>query len=146
MRGFRAENEREEWDEAELSVVEGLAGDNWSRRPANSEGQLTLMNAWAAQSRDRWFWAGDQLYVELYLSDEHIPAGTRIAIGADGMVELTVEPHPGCEKFISRFGLAAMKLVNSPLGRSLNLRGINTKVIPGGTIRRRDAVRRLAQG
>lgn len=142
-----AENEREELAEAELSEAEGLVGDNWSLGRAHPDCQLTLMNARAAQlvgtSRDRWALAGDQLYVEFDLSDEHLPAGTRVAIGGEAVVEVTSEPHTGCEKFISRFGLDAMKFVNSPTGRALNLRGINTRVVQGGVIRRGDALRRL---
>lgn len=139
---------REELAEAELSVEEGLVGDNWSKGKANPLCQLTLMNARAAdlvaQSRDRWALAGDQLYVEFDLSDEHLPAGTRVAIGETAVVEVTPEPHTGCQKFISRFGIDAMKFVNSPRGRSLNLRGINTRVVSPGVIRPGDAVRRLA--
>ncbi len=144
-----AEDEREELVEAGLSLSEGLLGDNWSRGKANPLCQLTLMNARAAQlvgqSRDRWALAGDQLYVEFDLSDAHLPAGTRIAIGEEAVVEVTPEPHTGCEKFISRFGLEAMKFVNSTEGRSLNLRGINTRVVQPGTIRRGDPVVRLSE-
>lgn len=143
-----AENEREELAEAELSPTAGLVGDNWSRGPANPDCQLTLMNARSAQlvgqTRERWSLAGDQLYVEFDLSDEHLPAGTRIAIGDRAVVEVTAEPHTGCEKFTNRFGLAAMEFVNSPRGRALNLRGINARVVRGGIIRRGDPVVRVA--
>lgn len=142
-----AENEREELVEAELSEADGLVGDNWVRGRANPDCQLTLMNARAAQlvaqSRDRWALAGDQLYVDFDLSDEHLPAGTRIRIGSEAVVEVTAEPHTGCEKFINRFGLEAMKFVNSPTGRSLNLRGINTRVVSAGTIRQGDPLVRV---
>ena len=142
-----ATDERESLAEAELSVETGLVGDNWSQGRANPLCQLTLMNARAAQlvaqSRDRWALAGDQLYVEFDLSDGHLPAGTRVAIGDQAVVEVTPEPHTGCQKFISRFGLAAMEFVNSPRGRSLNLRGINTRVVTGGVIRVGDVVKRL---
>lgn len=143
-----ATDQREELTEAELSEELGLVGDNWSQGKANPLCQLTLMNARAAdlvaRSRDRWPLAGDQLYVEFDLSDEHLPAGTRVAIGEQAVVEVTPEPHTGCEKFISRFGLDAMKFVNSARGRSLNLRGINTRVVTGGVIRPGDRVRRLS--
>ena len=143
-----AENGREVLTEGQLCTSEGLVGDNWSKGRANPECQLTLMNARAAQlvaqSRDRWPLAGDQLYVDFDLSDANLPAGTRVAIGDKAVVEVTAEPHTGCEKFISRFGLEAMKFVNGKQGRPLNLRGINTKVITGGTIREGDPVRRLA--
>ena len=39
-----------------------------------------------------------------------------------------------------------MKFVNSPVGRSLNLRGINAKVVQSGSIRVGDVVRKMAAG
>ena len=59
------------------------------------------------------------------------------------MIEVTNQPHTGCRKFVARFGADAMKFVNSPLGRQLNLRGICAKVVRGGTIRTGDVVRKL---
>ena len=54
-------------------------------RSANLDAQLTLMNARAAQaiagSKERRPLAGDQLYVDLDLSIENLPAGTRLAVG-----------------------------------------------------------------
>ena len=135
-----ATNERELLDEGVLSIEAGLAGDNWGKSEANPECQLTLMNSRAvdlvaAGDRERWALAGDQLYVDFDLSDVNLPAGTQIRIGDEAVVEVTAEPHTGCQKFSSRFGLDAMKFVNSPAGRALNLRGINTKIVLGGEIR-----------
>ena len=143
-----ATDERELLDVAELSTTDGLVGDNWVLGRANLDCQLTLMNSRAAQlvaqSRDRWALAGDQLYVDFNIGDLNAPAGTQLAIGDEAIVEVTAEPHTGCTKFIARFGLPAMKFVNSPEGRALNLRGINTRVVRGGTIRVGDVVRKLA--
>ena len=54
--------------------------------PANKDMQLTLMNARAialiAGERDRWQLAGDQFYVDLDLSDDNLPPGTRLALGS----------------------------------------------------------------
>ena len=127
--------EREILDEAELDLVNGLVGDNWKTRgsPLTADGesdperQLTIMNARAialvAQCDERWPLAGDQLYIDLELSADNLPPGTRLAIGS-AVVEVTAEPHTGCKKFVARFGLEAMQFVNSPVGRQLNLRGI----------------------
>jgi hypothetical protein len=146
--------EREMLDEAELDLVDGLVGDTWKLRASkrtsdgspHPEMQLNIMNSrvatLVAQQRDRWALAGDQLFVELDLSAENVPAGTRLAIGS-AIVEVTAEPHTGCAKFVDRFGLDAMKFVNSPIGRQLNLRGINAKVVRPGTIRVGDVVRKL---
>jgi hypothetical protein len=150
-----APGEREVLDEASLDRVVGLVGDTWKSRgsrrtpdgSANPDMQLTLMSARAAElvvgSRDRWPLAGDQLYVDLDLSTANLPAGTRLAIGS-AVVEVTAAPHTGCQKFAQRFGLDAARFVNSEVGRALNLRGINARVVVDGTIRPGDAVRKTA--
>jgi MOSC domain-containing protein YiiM len=98
--------------------------------------------ALVAGDPERWPLAGDQLYVDFDLSDEHLPPGTRLAVGS-AVIEVTDDPHTGCKKFSTRFGLEALQFVNSPEGRALNLRGINTRVVEPGTVRVGDAIRRL---
>ena len=132
----------------------GLVGDVWkargsSRTPdrsANPDAQLTLMNARAAQaiagSNERRQLAGDQLFVDLDLSIENLPAGTRLAVG-DAVIEVTPEPHTGCAKFSARFGTEALKFVNKSPGRELRLRGVNTRVVTPGTVRAGDAISKL---
>ena len=145
---------REVLPEAELDCEAGLVGDSWSTRhsPRTPDGvphpdtQLNVMNARViallAQHKDRWPLAGDQLFVDIDLSPENLPPGTRLEIGS-AIIEVTAQPHTGCQKFVSRFGLDAMKFVNSPVGRQLNLRGINAKVVQAGTIRVGDSVTKL---
>jgi len=147
-------DEREVLEEAELDLVQGLVGDSWrergsSRTPdgsAHPDMQINVMNARAvalvAQGRERWPLAGDQLYLDMDLSRENLPAGTRLAIG-DAVIEVTPQPHTGCKKFVSRFGAEAMKFVNTGVGRVLNLRGINARVVRGGVIRVGDVARKI---
>jgi MOSC domain-containing protein YiiM len=52
-------------------------------------------------------------------------------------------PHTGCGKFARRFGVEALKFVNSGVGRELNLRGRNARIVTGGTVRTGDTVRKL---
>jgi hypothetical protein len=149
-----AAGERELLDEAELDVVEGLIGDNWRTRgsratedgSAHPDLQLTLMNArvtaLVAQTRDRWALAGDQLYVDLDLSEANLPADTRLQVGI-AVIEITAIPHTGCGKFVRRFGVEALKFVNSSVGRELNLRGRNARIVTGGTVRTGDTIRKL---
>ncbi len=146
-------DEREVLQEGELHLTEGLVGDSWklrssSRTPDGSphpEMQLNIMNARAialvAQEKDRWQLAGDQLYVEFDLSDDNLAPGNRLAIGS-AIIEVTSPPHTGCKKFVSRFGLDAMKFVNSPVGRELHLRGINARVAQAGLIQIGDVIRK----
>jgi MOSC domain-containing protein YiiM len=145
-------DEREVVDEAELDLEEGLVGDNWlargrssGRKPASPDAQITVTSARAialvAGSRDRWPLAGDQLYVDLDLSRENLPPGTRLAIGT-AELEVTAAPHTGCKKFVSRFGLEALKVFDTEEGLALNLRGVNTRIVVPGTVRAGDAVRK----
>lgn len=145
---------REELEVGRLDLAEGLVGDTWNQRPSSrtADGsphpdmQLNLANARMvahyAGSRDRWPLAGDQLYVDLDLSTANLPPGTRLQIG-EAVIEITDQPHTGCAKFTRRFGLDAHRLVNSPVGRELNLRGINARVVTAGEIRRGDLVTKL---
>ena len=146
--------QRELLEEGRLCLTEGLVGDNWGARGSSQTAdgsahlgmQLTLMNcrvaALVAQDPERWALAGDQLYVDLDLSAENLPIGTRLALGS-AVIEVSDQPHTGCKKFVARFGLEAMKFVNSPVGRQLRLRGMNTRVVQPGTIRVGDVVRKL---
>jgi hypothetical protein len=149
------EDGRETVQEAELSLADGLVGDNWRTRgnrhmpdgSANPQTQITIMNARSAalvaQTEDRWSLAGDQLYVDLDLSDDNLPPGTHLAIGT-AMLEVSSVPHTGCKKFSSRFGVDAMKFVNSPLGKQLHMRGVNARVVQPGLIRVGDLAKKLA--
>jgi MOSC domain-containing protein YiiM len=137
--------------EAQLDTERGLMGDNWLTRGSRSthdgsahpDMQLTLMNARSAAliagKPERRQLAGDQLYVDFDLSVDNLPPGTRLKLG-DATVEITEIPHRGCGKFSSRFGVDALKFVNSEVGRQLNLRGVNARIVEGGVVRTGDAV------
>jgi len=142
---------RELLDAADLDAELGLVGDVWPNKggePGDPEAQITVMNARAAalfaDSADHadWAWAGDQIYVDLDLGKENLPPGTRIALG-DAVLEVTAEPHLGCGKFSRRFGVDALKVVNSPVGREMRLRGLNAKVVQPGAVAVGDGVRKL---
>jgi MOSC domain-containing protein YiiM len=147
-------NTRQVLEEGVLDLQEGLVGDSWRQRgwrggPPNPDKQLNVMNAriaaLVAGGPERRALAGDQLYLDLDLSEDNLPAGTRLAIGG-AVIEITPPPHTGCKKFVERFGLDAMHFVNSPEGRRLRLRGLNARVVRPGTVRAGDAVRKLGRG
>jgi MOSC domain-containing protein YiiM len=146
-----AEGRRELLDEATLDLERGVVGDRWSLgrsngRPPNLLAQVTLMSARAADlvagEKERWPLAGDQLYVDLHLGGEELPPGTRLRIGT-AVVEITDQPHRGCATFTRRFGLDAMRLVNSDDGVRLNLRGVNAKVVVPGTVTAGDRIEQV---
>ena len=139
-------------DEGRLDLARGLVGDSWCDRPgpAPRRGdpepgrQLTVINArfslMIGGGPEGAALAGDQLHLDLDLSESNVPAGTRLHLG-DAVIEVTEEPHTGCAKFTERFGLEALRFVNSAVGRELHLRGVNARVVDPGTIRRGDSVR-----
>lgn len=144
-----AENEREVLTEGMLDTSIGLVGDCWSSDSTDPDTMLTLMNSRAAAavagSTDRWALAGDQLFVDLDLSVANLPPGTRLNVGS-AVIEVTEIPHRGCGKFTARFGVDAAKFVNSKLGRELNLRGVNARVLTSGAVRTRDAISKASPG
>jgi len=149
--------EREVVAEAQLDPAAGLVGDNWLERGSRATGdgsahpemQLTMMSARAAgliaRTRERWPLAGDQLYVDLDLSAANLPPGTLLRVGS-ATIEITDQPHTGCGKFVRRFGVDAMRFVNTPLGRELNLRGIYARIVTGGTVQAGDPIRKAGAG
>ena len=146
--------EREMLEEAELDLEVGMVGDIWAERPSSKTGapnpaaQVTVMSARAAalvadgDDHDAWAQAGDQLYVDLDLSKQNLPSGARLQIG-EAVLEVTARPHLGCGKFARRFGVEALKFVNSSVGRAARLRGLNARVLAPGIVRRGDEVRKL---
>jgi len=149
-----AVDEREVLALGTLDAEIGLTGDTWqergsSRTPDGSAHpgmQLTVINSRAAllvaQDPGRRMLAGDQLYVDLDLSPANLPPGTRLAVGS-AVIEVSEEPHLGCAKFAARFGVEALRFVNSRTGRGLRLRGLNARILTSGTVRPGDRISKL---
>ena len=95
-----------------------------------------------AMTRDRWALCGDQLYVDLDLSIDNLPAGTRLAEGY-AVVEISAKPHTGCAKFSQRFGSEALRFVNVGIGRENRVRGVNTFVVQSGAVAVGDKITKL---
>jgi MOSC domain-containing protein YiiM len=149
-----AAGERELLNEALLDDAVGLVGDDWLTRGSTStpdgsaspDRQVTVMNARAAElvagGPQRMALAGDQLYLDLDLSVENLPAHSLIRLG-NAVLEVSNAPHLGCAKFLERFGGDAMQFVNSRLGRQLRLRGVNTRIVVPGAIHLGDIATRV---
>ena len=154
-----AHGEREILQEGVLDEADGLVGDNWLARATSravAEGrhlkaQVTVMSSrmirLLAETDGERALAGDQLYVDLDISHTNLPAGSRIALGdpenGGAVIEVSDKPHRGCAKFQRHFGEEATGFLNSDVGRELRLRGLNARVVRGGTVRPGDPVRKL---
>lgn len=143
-------------EEGELDLDVGLVGDTWAQRGSkrtadgspHPDMQLNVMSFplvrfLAGDDPQRQALAGDQLYVDLDLSHDNLPVGTRLHIGEPGrgaVIEVTAQPHTGCAKFVARFGADAMRFVGGPAGRPRRLRGLNARVVTPGRVRPGDPV------
>jgi hypothetical protein len=147
-------DERRVLEDGVLDTTHGLRGDSWETRLTSALGgrpdplrQITVMNsrvlASIAGHRDRWQLAGDQLIVDLDLSIDGLPPGTRLQIG-NAVAEVTEPPHTGCAKFAGRFGADALAWANGRAGRQQRRRGMHLRVLESGTVRQGDAIRKLA--
>ena len=140
-----AEGEREELDSCEMSLQGGMRGDHWAKGcwmsteagEPHPDVQICIMNSRCidliADDRSRWALAGDNLFIDLDLRPQNLPAGTRLAIGS-ALLEITDTPHNGCAKFAERFGQAAVVFVNSPQGKAQRRRGIYARVVRDGKV------------
>jgi MOSC domain-containing protein YiiM len=136
-----------------LSPEGGVEGDRWatssSLRLANGQpdprAQVSLMNARLlgriAGHKDRWALAGDNLIVDLDLTEANLPAGQKLRVG-EALLEVTDVPHTGCSKFASRYGPEAMRFVNAAERKSLHLRGLYARVLEPGMVRVGDVIRK----
>ncbi|MCY3911825.1 MAG: MOSC domain-containing protein [Chloroflexi bacterium] len=145
---------REVIAEGELDVATGLVGDGWKDRGStvtptggpNIAAQVTIINSrllnLLAQSEERWPLAGDQLVIDIDMSEENLPPGSQLSIGS-AVIEISKEPHTGCAKFAARFGHDALRFISTPLGRQMRMRGINTRVVQSGTVRVGDVATKI---
>ncbi|MGI9579555.1 MAG: MOSC domain-containing protein [Microthrixaceae bacterium] len=139
-----------------LTVAEGLEGDNWNRRGSSrtSDGgphpdmQLNVISARVSDlladgDTELRALAGDQLHVDLDITESNLPPGTRLGLGS-AVIEVTEQPHRGCAKFAARFGADARRWVNSGDGDGLRLRGLNARVVVEGDISPGDTITKLS--
>jgi MOSC domain-containing protein YiiM len=138
----------------EVSPDGGVHGDNWAKgcwmslpdgRP-HPDVQVAIMNARTialiAKEEARWPLAGDNLLVDLDLSEGNLPPGTRLSVGS-ALLEITDVPHKGCKKFAERFGVDATRFVNARDGLRLHLRGIYARIVEPGVVAVGDTVAKL---
>jgi len=121
----------------ELGPGTGIPGDAWARHPAPDPiGELTVLEIAVAEliaNGQPVTVFGDNLFMDLDLSRQNLPTGSRLRVGA-ALLEVTPKPHNGCRKFAARFGSDALRFVSKQELRHRNLRGIYMRVLEGGWI------------
>lgn len=136
-------------DRARLTPEEGVPGDRWGRLTRDRpEVQLAVIRRDVAEllaNGQPVTHAGDNLFVDLDLSAENLPAGSRLQVG-QAVVEVTPEPHDGCRKFMDRFGNGALRFVSGKERRPENLRGIYWTVVEEGDVAVGDVIEVLRRG
>ena len=143
----KGEGRHETPDTVQITPGLGLVGDRWSQRGDGKDpdgySAVTLMNATVAElltaGRQPLDAPGDNLQVDLDISVDALPAGTRLRAGT-AVLEVSAQPHTGCSTFSGKFGLDALKWVSTPEGRQRRLRGVNCAVISEGQVRIGDPV------
>jgi MOSC domain-containing protein YiiM len=132
-----------------LSPELGITGDRWQKgRTLDPANQVSLMNARVlrliAGEESRMALAGDNLIVDLDLSEGNIPVGQKLAIG-EVVLEVTDLPHTGCSKFQARYGKACRQFINAPNHAKLHLRGLYARVLQAGQIQVGDRVHKFTR-
>ena len=140
---------RETPSRAALTPQEGVPGDAWLRTKRDKiDAQIAVMRVDVAElfaNGQSPTLFGDNLLVDLDLSGENLPTGTRLRIGG-AEFEVTPEPHNGCIKFKERVGQDALRLTAAPHLRSQRLRGIYLRVVKGGDVAVGDAIHVVHRG
>ena len=138
-----APGERLTPDAIELRPGHGAVGDAWNDKHENTENEISLINVHVVESLAgdpaRAALSGDNLQVDLDLSERNLPVGTRLAIGAAVLV-VSPQPHRPCAQFVERFGATAAKRVARANRRGRRGRGVLCTIERGGTIRNGDEI------
>lgn len=133
-------------NELELAAGAGIVGDSWSSHPHGAPGnQVSLINvhvlrALAQGDESRMPLSGDNLHVDLELSEENLPVGTLLSIGTC-VLRVSPLPHRPCGSFVQRFGASAAKKVARAQRLGKRGRGVLCEVERGGTLRVGDEIR-----
>lgn len=135
-----ASDRRERPASARIEPGRGLVGDLWETDPdREAQAEVSIVNAAMIEALsegdpDRAARSGDNLWMDLDLSEANLPPGTVLEIGADARLEVTPFPHRPCGAFHERFGPDAVKRVQRAIARGLRGRGVLCRVVAPGEI------------
>ena len=152
----RPNNERQSLADAQLTPEGGIDGDRWVHDsyygPTDGRSdprcQVSLMNArflrQIAGAEDAMCLAGDNLIVDLDLSEENLPAGSRLAIGDDGdRRNQRASPTRAARNFSKRYGERRPRVHEQRARQRSSISAAATRsIVTGGTIAVGDSVRK----
>lgn len=132
----------------------GVVGDFEHARPwltlqdgnPDPRNQVSIM-PWAVlelvwRDRDRVPHPGDNIAVDMNLTEANLPVGTLLQAGT-AVLRVSDEPNDGCVKWKVRCGRAAYDWITHPEHLPLRLRGLYCSVEQDGAMRLGDKLRRL---
>lgn len=132
-------------EQVELVAGGGVVGDAWKTHAHSEPGnEVALMNVHVLRAvcegdESRMALAGDNLLVDLDLSEANLPPGTLLEIGS-AVLRISESPHRPCKKFVERFGATAAKRVARANRIGRRGRGVLCTVERAGCVRRGDAI------
>lgn len=95
------------------------------------------------RERDHVAHPGDNIVVDMNLTEENLPAGTLLAAGT-AVLRISDVPNDGCVKWKVRQGKAAYDWVSAPAHAPLRLRGLFCSIEQDGVVGLGDTVRRIS--
>lgn len=137
-----------------LTRAAGVSGDFEMTRPwltlpdgrADPQIQVSII-AWRVlelcwRDRDRVAHPGDNIAVDMNLTEDNLPAGTLLAAGS-AVLRVSREPNEGCAKWKVRCGRDAYDWTTAADHLPLRLRGLFCSVERDGELRLGDTLRRI---
>jgi MOSC domain-containing protein YiiM len=137
---------RETPDSVRMTPEEGVVGDAWvDDKKGSPDNQISFINTHVISSltggdSEKMVMSGDNVQVDLELSEENLPTGTRVRLGA-ALLEVSSAVHRPCGLFAERFGATGAKKVARALRRGLRGRGLLLRVVEAGEVKVGDEIR-----
>lgn len=130
-----------------FSVQDGIDGDRWKAGKTRSS-QISLTSLRVAQivagDAARFHLFGNNFVIDLDLSIESLPVGTRLSLGS-GEIEISDEPHTPCDRYEARFGSSAFQWVEGSELTERCLRGRYAMVVREGEVSLDDPIRVISR-
>jgi MOSC domain-containing protein YiiM len=130
-------------DSIEFSPERGIHEDRWTTAPDRQVAMMETAVATLFANRQPLALFGNNLFVDLDLSEASTPVGTRIRVGS-AVLEVASELHTACSTFRDRFGVDAARFSGQEPER--HLRGLFLDVVEAGTASAGDSVAVVSRG